>query len=156
MPAAVNAELLGRASAVGRLGLGAGLVVVPRLLTRAWIGADSARPGSQVLSRALGVRDLVIGAGTLTAPPPERRRWLMAALAADATDLTVTLAAGERLPLRGRVIVALAAGAGIAMGAAALAGRPAPAGTEPTWPPAGPEPTSPPPGPPPAAPAAAG
>lgn len=117
----MNPSILARASAVGRIGFGVGLLARPRLLTRAWIGEDADRMGPQVLTRALGIRDLVIGAGTLASDEPGRRRWLAAALVADATDLVVTLAAGSALPLRGRVLVSLAAGAGVAMGAAALA-----------------------------------
>jgi hypothetical protein len=119
----MNASALGPASAVARLGFGIGLLAQPRLLTRAWIGEDADRAGAQVLTRAVGIRDLVIGAGTLASAEPGRRRWLAAALAADATDLIVTLAAGSALPWRGRVLVSLAAGGGVAMGAAALATR---------------------------------
>jgi hypothetical protein len=121
----MDPAVLGRASAVGRVGVGIGLLARPRLLTRAWIGADADRVGAQVLTRALGVRDLVIGAGTLAASGADRRPWLVAALVADATDLTVTLAAGRALPVRGRVLVSLAAGGGVAMGAIALRTRPA-------------------------------
>lgn len=116
----MNPSRLARASALGRVAFGIGLATCPRPLTRAWIGADADRVGSQVLTRALGIRDLVIGAGTLAGGDADRRRWLLAALVADATDLTVTLAAGSALPLRGRLLVSLAAGAGVAMGAAAL------------------------------------
>jgi hypothetical protein len=121
--AAMDPALLSRVSAVGRLGVGAGLVARPRLVASAWVGDDAGRASSQVLARALGIRDLVIGAGTLGSTGDEQQRWLTAALVADATDLAVTLGAGSALPLRGRVLVSLAAGAGVAMGAAALAGR---------------------------------
>jgi hypothetical protein len=118
----MNPSTLARANGLGRIAFGIGLLAQPRVLTRAWIGEDSARVGAQVLTRSLGMRDLVIGAGTLASPGPDRRLWLAAALLADATDLTVTLAAGSALPLRGRVLVSLAAGAGAILGAAALAG----------------------------------
>ncbi len=119
----MNPSALARANALGRIGIGIGLVARPHRLTGAWIGADARRPGAQVLTRALGMRDLVIGAGTITASGAEQRRWLAAALIADATDLTVTLTAGSALPLRGRVLVSLAAASGVALGAAGLAGR---------------------------------
>jgi hypothetical protein len=116
----MDAAAFARASAVGRVGFGIGLLAAPRLLTRAWIGDDADRAGAQVLTRLLGVRDLVIGAGTLVADDPDRRRWLAAAVVADATDLTVTLAAGRALPVRGRILVSLAAAGGVMLGAAAL------------------------------------
>jgi hypothetical protein len=116
----MDPALLSRVSALGRLGIGAGLVAWPRLLTSAWVGDDAGRVSAQVLTRALGMRDLVIGAGTLGSAGDEQQRWLTAALVADATDLAVTLGAGDALPLRGRVLVSLAAGAGVAMGVVAL------------------------------------
>ncbi|HWE13594.1 MAG TPA: hypothetical protein VG365_08790 [Solirubrobacteraceae bacterium] len=118
----MHPALLSRVSALGRLGLGAGLVARPGLLTSVWVGPDAERGSSQVLARALGIRDLVIAAGTLGSTGDEQQRWLTAALIADATDLAVTLGAGAALPLRGRVLVSLAAGGGVAMGVAALIG----------------------------------
>ncbi len=120
----MNPSTLARTNGLGRIAFGIGLLAQPRVLTRAWIGEDSGRVGAQVLTRSLGMRDLVIGVGTLASPGPDRRLWLAAALLADATDLTVTLAAGSALPLRGRVLVSLAAGTGAVLGAAALAGMP--------------------------------
>ncbi len=119
----MNSSALARVNALGRIGFGIGLTAQPRRLTEAWIGEDARRPGAQVLTRALGIRDLVLGAGTLIASGSEQRRWLAAALIADATDLTVTLAAGTALPWRGRLLVSLAAGGGVALGAAGLAAR---------------------------------
>lgn len=119
----MNSSALARANALGRIGFGIGLTVRPRPLIEAWIGDDARRPGAQLLTRALGIRDLVLGAGTLTASGSEQRRWLAAAVIADATDLTLTLAAGSALPWRGRLLVSLAAGGGVALGVAALAAR---------------------------------
>jgi hypothetical protein len=115
---------LARASALGRLGIGALLVASPRAVVEPWIGADARRTGPQVLARALGIRDGALGAGLLAAAAaPNQRRWLIAAVACDATDLAATLSAGDRLPLGGRVAVTLAAAGGVATGVAALAGR---------------------------------
>jgi hypothetical protein len=116
----MDPALLARANGLGRIGFGLGLLAQPRRLTRAWIGEDADRTGAQVLTRALGMRDLVIGAGTLASSGSDRRRWLMAALLADLTDLSVTLAAGSALPRSGRVLVSVAAGTGMGLGAAAL------------------------------------
>lgn len=117
----MNPVTLARASAVARLGFGVALLAAPQRLIAPWIGADGRRSGPQALARALGTRDLALGAGALAAAgAAERRRWLLAALVSDATDLTVSLAAGG-LPARGRALGALAAGGGVAMGAVAVA-----------------------------------
>lgn len=113
--------VLARLNAVGRLGFGAGLIARPATLTGAWIGRDALRSGPQALGRALGVRDFVLGAGALATSGREQQRWLLAAVAADSTDLAIT-AANRRLPVVGRLLVSLAAAGGVAMGTAALAG----------------------------------
>ena len=108
--------------AAGRIGFGAVLLASPERLTEAWIGREGAHPGPRVLARALGARDLVLGAGAISAPDDSVLAWLVAALAADATDLIATVGAGDGLPLRGRIVVGGAALSGLAAGAAALAG----------------------------------
>jgi hypothetical protein len=71
----------------------------------------------------LGARDLVIGVGTLASLADRRAlsAWLRGALAADAADLALTLAGGDAVPRRGRVLVSAIAAGGVALGAAALA-----------------------------------
>jgi hypothetical protein len=108
--------------AAGRIGFGAALIAEPERLVVPWIGREGSRPGPRVLARALGARDLVLGAGALSASDDAVLAWLVAALAADATDLAATLGAGSGLPLRGRLLVTVAALGGLGMGAAALAG----------------------------------
>jgi hypothetical protein len=108
--------------AAGRIGLGAVLVAEPERLVVPWIGRAGAHPGPQVLGRALGARDLVLGAGAISASDDALLTWLIAAIAADATDLLATLGAGRGVPLRGRVLVGIAAFGGLALGAGAVAG----------------------------------
>lgn len=121
---AFDSTTLARAVAIGRAGFGVAMIAQPRRITEPWIGVDGLRGGVPVLAQALGMRDLVIGVGGLTAPQPEVRRWLIAGLASDSTDLLASVAAGDALPVRGRVLVGLAAGVGIALGAAAVLGLP--------------------------------
>ncbi|HWD85917.1 MAG TPA: hypothetical protein VG321_09215, partial [Solirubrobacteraceae bacterium] len=104
------------------IAFGLGLIAQPERLTRAWIGGDAKRAGAQVAVRGLGARDLVLGAGATISSGSDRQRWLAAGMVGDAADLTATLAAGRALPIRGRVLVGILAGAGLAMGGAALAG----------------------------------
>ena len=118
---------LARLIAAGRIAIGAGLVLAPRLSTRPWIGADAGRPGAKVLARAMGSRDLVIGAialhtlGNAQVAP----RWQKAGAAVDAVDLAATLAARRELPRGGVALVVAMATCGIAgqvWAAAGLAG----------------------------------
>jgi hypothetical protein len=118
----MNPASLARAIGVARVAFGAGLLAQPERLTRAWIGQDATGAGAQVAVRGLGARDLVLGAGAATSGGTDRQRWLAAGMVGDVADLTATLAAGARVPLRGRVLVTLLAGAGLALGGAALAG----------------------------------
>lgn len=113
---------LARALGLARIAFGAGLIGQPARLTGAWLGHDAKASGTQVAVRGLGARDLVLGAGTALSNGSDRQRWLIAGIVGDVADLTATLAAGRALPTRGRVLVAALAGAGIAMGGAALAG----------------------------------
>jgi len=104
-----------RLIAAGRIAIGAGLVLAPRLSTRPWIGEDAGRPGAKVLARAMGARDLVIGAialhtlGNAQVAP----RWQKAGAAVDAVDLAATLAARRELPRGGVVLVVVMATCGV-------------------------------------------
>ena len=118
----MDAVKLTRAIGVARAGFGVGLLARPERLTEAWIGGDAHRAGTQVAVRGLGGRDLVLGIGALTSEGRDRQRWVAAGITGDLVDLTATLAAGDRVPLRGRILVGLLAGAGIALGLRALAG----------------------------------
>jgi hypothetical protein len=118
----VDPKLLARAIAAGRLGFGIGLLASPEQLTRRWIGADAKRVPTQVAVRGLGGRDLAIGAGGLLSRGVEQQRWLAAGIAADATDLASTLAAGAEVPLVGRILIGAVAGGAVVLGLAAVAG----------------------------------
>ena len=119
----MSARELARFTASCRLAIGAGFVVAPSLTMRPWIGSDAGRSTATLLARAVGARDLVIAVGTLANLEGGKglNGWLRGGLAADATDLALTLAGAEFLPRWGRVLVASIAGGGVALGAAALA-----------------------------------
>jgi hypothetical protein len=118
----VEARLIARAVAVGRIGLGAGLVIAPQRFTNLWLGHDSGRAGTQVVSRGLGARDIALGVGALTADESQLGAWAAGAVMADAADLVATIAAGRSLPVAGRALVGALALGGAALGAVALAG----------------------------------
>jgi len=111
----VDARTLTRAHALGRVALGAGLALAPRLTAGPWLGRDARRPAAQVPIRALGARDLAIGLGTVYAVAQGHgvRPWLGAGVIADATDLVATLRVRDRLPAAGVVTVALMAGGSV-------------------------------------------
>ena len=134
----MDALVLIRFTAVCRLSIGASFLTSPGRFMRAWIGRDAGYRGAGLLARALGSRDVLLAAGTLTAANRhELRRWTAAGLLADATDLSLTLAARRRLPRRNVALVSAIAGAGVLLGAAALSSRPR-EHSQPSPPPAGP------------------
>ena len=122
----VSPTRLARALGLARIAFGLGLIARPVQLTTAWLGEDATRPGTQVAVRGLGARDLALGAGVVLAGERDRKRWLVAGILGDAADLGATIAAGRSLPMRGRLLVPLLAGAGLAMGVGALAGSSTP------------------------------
>ena len=108
-----------RAAGVGRMAIGAALMLAPGIAGRGWIGADASRPGVKAVIRALGIRDLLLGAGAYQAAQEGRllRRWVELGMVADAVDLAATLLAARHLGARRATVVVGAAGSGIASAA---------------------------------------
>ena len=110
-----------RSLAVGRVAIGAALVLVPSLAARGWAGDEASRPATKVFLRALGIRDLALGIGTLRAlergedPVP----WARYGAAADGVDAAATVVGYRSLAPRGRFAVLLLAAAAAAGGALA-------------------------------------
>ncbi|MBL8775087.1 MAG: hypothetical protein JNK12_04115 [Acidimicrobiales bacterium] len=110
-----------RSLAVGRVAVGAALVLVPSLAARGWAGDEASRPATKVFLRALGIRDLALGVGTLRAlergedPVP----WARYGAAADGVDAAATLAGFRALAPRGRFAVLLVAAVAAVGGALA-------------------------------------
>lgn len=99
---------------LGRIAIGAALVVAPARASSGWIGADAERPATQVPLASLGARDVVLGIGGAWAE--DKRPWLLAAAASDLTDLAVTLRHRDALPLLGVIGVGALAGGAAAAG----------------------------------------
>jgi hypothetical protein len=128
----MDAALTARLVAAARIGFGVALILTPGRVTARWLGADASRAGTQVVTRGLGARDLALGAGALAVSDADLRPWVAAAVIADTGDLAATLAAGDSLPLAGRLLVGALASGGVLLGAIALAGlrpKPVSAGT---------------------------
>ena len=106
-----------RLLAMGRIGLGAAMILVPGRAMRSWLGPSSSQAPTKVAIRALGARDLALGIGTLRAldsGDASLRQWVTASGASDAADAVATVLAYPSLPKRGRAVglfIAAAAGA---------------------------------------------
>ena len=108
----------------GRIAFGVGLLAAPGKIGSSWLGPPAEGAAAQVALRGLGARDIALAAGGAAAAAQGRdpRPWLAGCLACDLADLTATLAAGDRIPARGRwgtvALVGVAAAAGAALIAA--------------------------------------
>jgi hypothetical protein len=118
----MNAAVIARLVAAGRIGFGVALIAAPARASALWLGGDGSRAGTQVVTRGLGARDLALGAGALVVPESQLRPWVTAGIVADTADLVATLAAGDSLPLTGRVLVCALASGAVALGVVALTG----------------------------------
>jgi hypothetical protein len=115
----MDARMLARAVALGRLGLGAALLVAPGPMAAAWTGRDGLRPGARVIAAGLGARDVAQGAGTAwaLAGAADPRPWLGAGALADAVDCLATLRARAALPTLPALGVSALAASGALLGA---------------------------------------
>jgi hypothetical protein len=113
---------LARGLAVNRISFGVGLMLLPRLYSRVWVGGDAAgEDATKLLARALGARDLALGTGGLLAlregDTERARRWFAAQGATDAVDFLATVAA-RGIPMPARVVAATMAAGSAAIAAA--------------------------------------
>jgi hypothetical protein len=101
-----------RWQALGRLAIGAGLVVVPGAVAGGWVGGVADRREGQALAIGLGARDVALATGALSALGTRHgAAWVRAGMLADAADLFATLRARDSLPpLALPAVVALAGG----------------------------------------------
>ena len=114
----MDARIVVAGLSLGRIALGGGLVLAPRL-GALWLGPEAELTATEVVARGLGARDVGLALGTLAA----LRRggvkpWLLAGALADAADFTATLAGGRDLPPAGRAGVIAVAGAATVTGVA--------------------------------------
>ncbi len=113
--ATVDPKAVALALGVIRVGVGATLLLTPRLAQRVWLGPGRSAPR---LARALAVRDLVVGGLALRSLARDEgmSAWLRASAVADAGDVAGHLLAGPRLPFGRRVVWAGSAAAAAAAG----------------------------------------
>ena len=121
---------LARGLALNRISFGAGLILLPGMYARTWIGRDGARDDrTKLLARALGARDLVLGTGGLLAlrdgDTARAKQWFAAQGLTDGVDLIATLMAGRDVPAPARMFAATVAAASAGIAAAYVAQPPA-------------------------------
>lgn len=97
----------------GRVGIGAGLLLMPGRSARAWLGLPVDAAGAKAGVRAIGGRDLALAIGLLRAG---RRKepltgWIAGAALADTTDAAATLLSYPHLPRSTRLPILLSAAA---------------------------------------------
>ena len=115
-----------RALAIGRIVLGAMLVLAPRRAIRLFVDPSADSAGGTVLARALGIRDAIFGGMVLhTAGHPQvGQRWLRACAVADGVDAAAVVAARRELPalkaLQFFLVAAGSAGAHTALSSAVV------------------------------------
>ncbi len=113
----MNAVRAAQALAVGRVAIGAALLLAPKAAGRPWIGDAAAQDSTQVVTRGLGARDMVMGLIALhtAAHPQVGPRWQRTLAGCDAVDLAATLLARRSLPRNGVLGTAALAGGAVAV-----------------------------------------
>jgi hypothetical protein len=114
-----------RAVSVGRLAIGAGMVLAPRVLGAAWVGEGAHAPGAAVMTRAFAAREAFLGGATYALiDTPAAPAVVAAGALCDGVDLAATLLERDALPTPAVVAVGTAAAGALVGGlayAAALA-----------------------------------
>ena len=89
---------------IGRIALGAGLMLAPAMAGRSWVGDDAEKTGAKVFASALGARDVALGLGVLLALKNDgpARGWMEGAALADAVDFAATALTGSGIPRASR------------------------------------------------------
>jgi hypothetical protein len=107
-----------RTFAMGRIGIGAVAVLVPRLVLRPWLGKGNNTPATRMLTRMVGARDIALGMGVVFALNHDApvRGWLEAATVADGGDFVATLLGFRHLPRLTAIASALSSIGGAAYG----------------------------------------
>jgi hypothetical protein len=115
----MDARSIARLQSLGRLAIGAGLMVVPGTIAGGWVGGVADRREGQALAVAVGARDVALALGALRALSAGHGAgpWLRGGMLADAADLVATLRARDALPALAAPAVAALAGGSLALGA---------------------------------------
>jgi hypothetical protein len=109
---------IARNLALGRVLLGAVMVLLPRFFGRRWVGAAADSAGTRVVIRGFGARDIALGMATLDALDEDRpvNQLIQLGVLCDAVDAGAVLVAGRGVPLTKRLFTLVVAGAATAIG----------------------------------------
>lgn len=109
---------LARLLGLGRLVIGASMVLAPRKSVRGYVGENDPSHAAAMLARGTGARDIALGSGLLIAleNDGEVSRWLEAGALADAGDFLATLASFRELPTWRRLAWLATAGTATVLG----------------------------------------
>jgi hypothetical protein len=103
--------------ASSRVAVGTAALIAPGLLMKIWLGADSKSPSVRAMGLAIAARDLGMGIGTLQAlRTGDARTLLRCGALADAADAIGTIIALRSNPRDPRMVIALVAVGGAALG----------------------------------------
>ncbi|MBF6064247.1 hypothetical protein IU500_21330 [Nocardia terpenica] len=111
----------------GRVVLGAGLMVVPGVAGRTYLGRAAHRSDLRFMNRIFGGRDVALGIALAMAgraDPKLERRILLLGVACDGWDAVSALTAGADMPRWGRALVALTGTTWAALGIVAAGAAP--------------------------------
>jgi hypothetical protein len=113
----VDAAVIARLLAAGRLGVGLALLLAPGRSTTVWFGEDSDHESVRLATRALGAREVGLGLGAMSALREgrlaEARRWVTAGVAADAVDAVLTSGFSDRPGAKRGPVAAVATSAAV-------------------------------------------
>jgi hypothetical protein len=114
----VNPRDGARAVAIGRVALGAALMLAPGRVAKGWLGDLAERPAVHSVLRGFGARDAVIGMIALHTleNPQVGPRWQRTCAAVDAVDALAAVAAARDLPLPATLAVAVLGGGSAVLG----------------------------------------
>jgi hypothetical protein len=118
----VDRSVATRAILIGRFGLGAASLILPRFTARLLQMDPDANPASSFLMRLFGVRDIFLGVAPLLVSGQGRSRILGVATGVDLTDATGAVIAGltRQIPPRASAVAAATALTGACLSAATV------------------------------------
>lgn len=115
----MDARSIARLQSLGRLALGAGLMLAPGVVAGGWVGGVADKRAGQALAVAVGARDVALALGALRALRTGHGAgpWVRAGMLADAADLVATVRARDGVPALAVPAVAALAGGSLVLGA---------------------------------------
>jgi hypothetical protein len=96
----MDIDSMARQLCISRIVFGVGLILMPRMYVRFWVGPAASQRTSRLLARALGARELALGGGglaALRAGDDAAQPWVTANALTEAADVIVNLGVGPQI-----------------------------------------------------------